>query len=84
MSTGEGPWDSSRLDWWRESDLDLILPKGEYGEKVRTLGELEAASEAPMRVAPTRRVWIHESLEGEARRLWGFCRNIGVDRRPSG
>ena len=58
------------LDWWREDELDLILAKGEYGEKVRTLEELEAALKAPMKVAPTRSVWIHEFLEGDARRLW--------------
>lgn len=65
-----GPWDSSRLDWWPEDHLDLILAKGEYGAKVRTLEELEAALRAPMKVAPTRRVWIHESLERDARCLW--------------
>ena len=65
-----GPWDSARLDWWPEDHLDLILPGGRYGEKVRTLEEFEAALKVPMKVAPTRRVWIHESLEGDARRLW--------------
>ena len=63
-------WDSSRLDWWPEDQLDPILRGGAYGLKVRTLEELEAAIKAPMRVAPTRRVWIHESLEGDVRRLW--------------
>ena len=36
---------------------------------VRTLEELETALRAPMKVAPTRRVRIHESLEGDARWL---------------
>ncbi len=73
VSTGEGPWDSSRLDWWREDELDLILSKG-YGEKIRTLEELEAVLKAPTGVAPTRSVWIHESLEGGARRMWEDCK----------
>ncbi len=70
MSTGEGPWDSSRFDWWREDELDLILTHGSYGEKVCTPEELEAAVKAPTGATPTRRVWIHESLKGDARRLW--------------
>lgn len=65
-----GPWDSSRLDWWPEEHLDLILVRGDYGTKVHAIEELEAALKAPMKVAPTRRVWIHESLEDDARRLW--------------
>jgi hypothetical protein len=49
--------------------MNLILPTtGDW--KVRTLEELEAAIEEPMNVAPTRNVWIHESLEDKARRLW--------------
>jgi hypothetical protein len=39
-------------------------------QKVRTLDELEVAIKEPMKVSPTRIVWIHESLEDEARRLW--------------
>lgn len=53
------PWDSSRLDWWPEDELDPILAGGAYGVKVRTPEELEAALRAPTKVAPTRRVWIH-------------------------
>ncbi len=71
VSTGEGPWDSSRFDWWREDELDLILPGGAYGQKVRTREELEAVVTAPTGATPTRRVWIHESLEGGARCLLG-------------
>lgn len=70
VSTAEGPWDSSRSDWWREDELDLILAKGSYGEKVSSLEALKAVLRAPTGVAPTRRVWIHESLEGEVRRRW--------------
>jgi hypothetical protein len=69
VSTGDSPWDLSRFDWWREDELDLILSKG-YGEKIRTLEELEAALRAPMKVAPTRSLWIHESLKGRHSRVW--------------
>ena len=64
-----GLWSSSRLHWWPEDHLDLIL--GTTRErKVRTREELEAAMKEPMKVAPTRTVWMHESLEDDARRLW--------------
>ncbi len=69
VSSGEGPWDSTRFDWWREDQLDLILAGGSYGEKVRTPEELEAVVRAPTGPTPTRFVWIHESLEGDARRM---------------
>lgn len=65
----EGSWDSSRFDWWGEDELDRILAGGSYGEKVQTLEELEAVVRAPTGPTPTRRVWIHESLESEPRRL---------------
>ena len=70
-----GSWDSARLDWWPEDKLDLILAGGTYGEKIRTLEELDAAIKAPARVAPTRRVWVHEGLEDDARRLWEGMRD---------
>ena len=65
-----GPWEASRLHWWPEDHLDLVLTTTRE-RKVRTPEELEAAIQEPMNVAPTRNVWIHESLEDEARRLWG-------------
>jgi hypothetical protein len=64
-----GLWESSRLQWWPEDHLDLVLPTtGE--QKVRTAKELHGAMKEPIGVASTRIVWIHESLEDEARRLW--------------
>ena len=62
-------WDTRRLDRSQDDQLDLILVKGEYSHKIRTLEELEALLRAPMKVAPTRCVWIHESMEGDARHL---------------
>ncbi len=64
-----GPWESSRLHWWPEDHLDLILSTTRE-RKVRSTEELEAAMKQPMKVAPTRNVWIHESLEDETRRRW--------------
>jgi hypothetical protein len=58
-----GPWEASRLHWWPEDHLDLLTTTRE--RKVRTTEELEAAVKEPMTVAPTRNVWIHESLEDE-------------------
>jgi hypothetical protein len=78
-----GPWEASRLHWWPEDHLDLILST--TGErKVRTVEELEAAIKEPMTVAPTRNVWIHESLEDEARRVCEAGRPIEIlSVRPS-
>ncbi len=65
-----GPWEAERLHWWTEDHLDVVLTT--TGErKVRTTEERKAAIKEPMRVAPTRKVWIHESLEDEARRTLG-------------
>ena len=66
---GGGSWDSSRLHGGPEDHLDLVLSTTKE-RKVRTTEELEAAMNEPMKVAPTRNVWIHESLEDEARRVW--------------
>ena len=64
-----GPWEASRLHWWPEDQPDLVLTTIRE-RKVRTQEELEAAIMEPMAVAPTRNVWIHQSLADEARRLW--------------
>lgn len=42
-------WDLTRLDWWPEDELDLILAGGRYGEKVGTREGLEAVMRAPAR-----------------------------------
>ena len=58
-------------EWPRtESYIDPGLVGAAGDRKVRTKEELEAAIKEPRGVAPTRNVWIHESLEDEARRVW--------------
>lgn len=57
-----GPWDSSRLHWWPEYHVDLVLTTTRE-RRVRTTEELEAAKREPMNTAPTWNMWIHESLE---------------------
>jgi hypothetical protein len=64
-----GPWDSSRLKYFTESYIDPGLVGAAGDRKVRTKGELEAAIKEPMKVAPTRNVWIHESLVDEVPRV---------------
>ena len=59
-----GPWEVSRLHWWPEDHLDLVLSTTR-GRRVRSPEELDTVIKEPMTVAPTRNVWIHESLEDE-------------------
>jgi hypothetical protein len=65
-----GPWNPSRLEWQNETFVDMILSEITGDRKTRTREELEAAMKEPMGPAPTRYVWLHESLVDEARRLW--------------
>ncbi len=62
-----GPWDSARLDRFPEDQIVIVRETGD--RLVRTAEELQASIRAPTGVAPTRRIWIHESLEDEARRV---------------
>ena len=48
----------------------MLLTKYTGDRKVRTREELEAIMKDQRRVSPTREVWMHESLQDEARRLW--------------
>jgi hypothetical protein len=61
------PWEALRLHWWPEDHLDPVLTTTRE-RQIRTAEEIEAAIQEPMRVAPTRNVWIHECLKDEARR----------------
>jgi len=64
-----GPWDPSRLEWDDEAFVDILLSTRQADRKVQTREELEAIMKEPKR-APSREVWMHESLVDEARRLW--------------
>ena len=48
----------------------MILSEVTGDRKVRTPEELEGVMKEPRGAAPTRYVWMHESLVEEARRLW--------------
>ena len=65
-----GPWNPSRLEWGDEEFVDMLLSKDPVHRKARTREELEVIMKEPRNVAPTREVWMHESLQDEARRLW--------------
>ncbi len=71
-------WDPSRLQWDSEEIVNMLLDKTAGDRKARTREELEAVRKEPMKVAPTRTIWIHESLLDEARRLW---EQMATDRR---
>jgi hypothetical protein len=64
-----GPWDPARLEWDDEAYVDILLSTRQADRKVRTREELEAVMKEPKR-APSREVWMHESLVDDARRLW--------------
>jgi hypothetical protein len=52
--------------------VDTILSKKPVDRKAQTYEELDVIVNKPLNVTPkpTREVWMHESLEEEARRLW--------------
>ncbi len=64
-----GSWNPSRLEWDDEAFVELILGVRQADRKVRTREEVEAIMKEPKR-APTREIWMHESLVDEARRRW--------------
>jgi hypothetical protein len=64
-----GPWNPARLEWADEEFVDMLLSKNTGDRKARTREELEAVMKEPKR-APSREVWMHESLVDDARRLW--------------
>jgi hypothetical protein len=69
-----GPWDPSRLEWKDEAFVDMILSEITGDRKVRTPEELEVVMKEPRGAAPSRNVWMHESLVDDARRLWESSR----------
>jgi hypothetical protein len=75
-----GPWNPSRLECDDEAFVDILLSRRQADRKVRTREELEAVMKEPKR-APTREVWMHESLVDEARRLWEQRSTIAATMR---
>lgn len=65
-----GPWDSSWLSYWPEAAVDLIFQSLIGDRKVGTAEELEDAIRSSERGLPAIKVWIHEGLEKQARKLW--------------
>ncbi len=65
-----GPWDSTRLEWAAEMEIDPCLVLEEGDRKIRTLEELREIIKATMAEAAPRFVWIHQSLCDEVHRLW--------------
>jgi hypothetical protein len=64
-----GPWNRNWLKYRLEEQIDLRL-NSTIDRKAKTIEELEAAVSDPMISITTRNVWVHESLEKEAERLW--------------
>ena len=50
--------------------MDLLLEVRQADRKVRTREELEIVMGEPRNVAPTKCIWLHESLVDDAHRLW--------------
>jgi hypothetical protein len=65
-----GPWNPAKLEWADEEYVDLFVGVDPIYRKARTREELKAVMREPRNVSPTREVWMHESLQDEARRLW--------------
>ena len=65
-----GPWDAARVELRAEDEITCSMNETAGDRKIRTPEELEAIMRAPTGATPTRRIWIHESLVAEARRLW--------------
>jgi hypothetical protein len=69
-----GPWDFTKLRMLTEEELDAVLIPAAGDRRIRTRLELSAALTEPSRPAPTRQIWIHESLLDDVRQLWETAR----------
>lgn len=63
-------WESRRLVWLTEQQVDSIFQPLAGDRKVKTSEELEEAVRVSERGLPAIKVWIHESLEDSARKIW--------------
>lgn len=66
----DGPWDPKRLKFREEAQIDLDFDPGRGDRKIRTVVELLALGMEALATRETRHVWIHESLESEAKTIW--------------
>ena len=66
----DGPWDPGRLKYRRERQIDLDFDPAAGDRKIKTVVELLATTLEAMASRATTNVWIHESLEGEAKSFW--------------
>jgi hypothetical protein len=66
----DGPWDRMRLKYRWEGKIDLDFDPAAGDRKIKTAVELLATTVEAMVTRATRNVWIHESLEGEAKSFW--------------
>jgi len=65
-----GSWNRAKLEWADEKYVGMFVGVDPIYRIARTREELEAVMREPRSVSPTREVWMHESLQDEARRLW--------------
>jgi len=63
-------WQSGWLVWLTEQEVDSIFRPLAGNRKVKTSEELKETVRASRRGLPAIKVWIHESLEDEARKFW--------------
>ena len=75
-----GPWDRARLRYRREGQIDFDFNPAAGDRKIKTVVELLATTVEAMASRATRKVWIHESLEGEVKRFWEKFSNNGLAR----
>jgi hypothetical protein len=66
----DGRWDAKRLTYRREAQIDLDFDPARGDRKINTVVELLAMAMEALATRETRNVWIHETLEGEAKSVW--------------
>lgn len=66
----DGAWDTGRLKYRREGQIEIDLASAADDRKIKTVVELLATMMEAMASRATTNMWIHESLEGEAKSFW--------------
>lgn len=70
ISDDQCAWESRQLVWFSEQQVKLISQPLAGDRKAKTRDELEQTVRASERGLPTIKLWVHESLEDAARKLW--------------